>query len=353
MVSTRAEHPEPLTDWPGDEPDQEETILVVDDDSVVTVLLGEVLAQRGYRVLTADSGAHAIKLLQTNKVFTVITDYQMPELDGLGLLAQIKRQDPDMPVIVMTGSRENKPVYYLQAGADYFLAKPFDMDTVYLATERAVERHRLLVENRLYREYFDQVVAQHLGEVDHYNIELIRALAEAIELKDPYLVGHAQRVRVMACNLARAIGHDPTTSFESAALLHDIGRISVPGRILGKKEGLTGVEFDQVKQHPVVSESLIKHLPAFASAAPAIRSHHERYDGRGYPDGLAGRDIPLEARILAVADTYDAMTHSRPHRPAHDHHWVTAEMAFSGGQHLDAGLVKVFLDVRAFNLSSN
>ncbi len=339
-------------DWPGVEPDQWETILVVDDDPTVPELLEEVLAQRGYRVLTAESGAEAIKLLRNNHVFTVITDYQMPDLDGLGLLAEIKRQDPDMPVIIMTGSRDNKPVYYLQAGAEDFLPKPFDMDTVYLATERAVEKHRLLMENRLYREYFDRVVARSLGEIDHYNIELIRALAEAIELKDPYLVGHAQRVRVMACNLARAIGHQPTPTFESAALLHDIGRISVPGRILGKKEFLTGSEFDLVKQHPVVSESLIKHLPAFAAAAPVIRSHHEWYDGRGYPDGLAGRDIPLEARILAVADTYDAMSHSRPHRPAHDHRWVTAELAFSGGRHLDAGLVKVFLDTEAYHLSA-
>ncbi|MBU0514256.1 MAG: response regulator [Proteobacteria bacterium] len=353
MSPTRSEHPGPRMERRGGRPDLEETILVVDDDRAVSFLLREVLARRGYRVITAESGSRAINALQHHDVFTVITDFQMPDLDGLGLLDQIKRHDPDIPVIVMTGSREKKPVYYLQAGADDFLSKPFDLDAVYLATERAVEKHRLLVENRLYREYIDRVVARRLGEIDQDNIELVRALAEAIELKDPYLVGHAQRVRIMARNLARAIGHDPTNTFESAALLHDIGRILVPGRILDKKEGLTGSEFDQVKQHPLVSERLIKHLPAFESAAPAIRSHHERYDGQGYPDGLAGRDIPLEARILAVADTYDAMTHPRPHRPARDHRQVAAEMVSSGGQHLDPGMVQAFLDSQAFDVAAN
>jgi putative two-component system response regulator len=329
-----------------------ETILVVDDDLKIASLLQEALTRHGYQVEIVQSGAEAMDLVRQHRVGTVITDVQMPGMTGLALLAGIKAFDADIPVVLMTGSNDNKPLHYLQAGADDFVAKPFDLETIFLATSRAVEKRRLLLENRLCHENIDWMVNRKMAMVSQDNLELIRALAEAIELKDPFLKGHSQRVRLMARRLAEAVDLGASATLEAAALLHDIGRISVPGRILGKTDHLTGPEFEEVKKHPLLSERLISHVPAFLPAAPAVRNHHERFDGHGYPDGLGGADIPLEARILAVADTYDAMTSARPHRPAKNHTLVAYEMVQNRGRHLDPDLVEAFLDVGAYKAAT-
>jgi putative two-component system response regulator len=328
-----------------------ETILVVDDDPKIAAILQEALTRHGYQVEIVESGTQALEMVHHRRIGTVITDVHMPGMSGLALLAGVKAHDADIPVVVMTGSQDNKPLHYLQAGADDFLAKPFDLETVFLSTSRAVEKRRLLLENRLCRENIDWMVAQRLAVSSQDNLEVIRALVEAIELKDPFLRGHSQRVRLMSRRLAEAVDLGFSANLEAAALLHDIGRISVPGRILSKTSALTGPEFDEVKKHPVTSERLISHLPAFEPAAPAVRNHHERYDGHGYPDGLGGSDIPLEARILAVADTYDAMTSPRPHRPAKNHTLTAYEMVVNRGRHLDPDLVEAFLDVGAYKVT--
>jgi putative two-component system response regulator len=329
-----------------------ETILVVDDDPEIASLLHQALTQQGYQVEVSKSGEEALDVVHHQRVGTVITDIQMPGISGLSVLAGVKTHDADIQVVVMTGSTENKPLHFLQAGADDFLAKPFDMEAVLLSTSRAMEKRRLLLENRCCRENIEWMVTQRLAEANQDNLEVIRALAEAIELKDPFLRGHSQRVRLMSRRLAAAVDLENSTALEAAALLHDIGRISVPGRILGKAEHLTDPEFDEVKKHPVMSERLIAHLPAFRAAAPAVRNHHERYDGQGYPDGLGSSDIPLEARILAVADAYDAMTSPRPHRPAKNHTLAAYDMVTNRGRHLDPDLVEAFLDVGAYKVAT-
>ncbi len=329
-----------------------ETVLVVDDDPQITALLQEALTRHGYRVEVVESGAEALDKVHNQRIGTVITDVHMPGISGLAVLAGVKAFDADIPVVVMTGSQNSKPLHYLQAGADDFVAKPFDLETIFLAASRAVEKRRLLLENRFCRENIDWMVTQKMAMSSQDNLEVIRALAEAIELKDPFLKGHSQRVRLMSRRLAEALDLGSSTTLEAAALLHDIGRISVPGRILGKTEHLTGPEFDEVKKHPIVSEQLISHIPAFEPAAPAVRNHHERFDGHGYPDGLGGSDICLEARILAVADTYDAMTSPRPHRPAKNHTLAAYEMVVNRGRHLDPQLVEAFLDVGAYRAAS-
>ena len=321
---------------------QAETILVVDDDHTIRQVLSEVLEHSGLRCLTARNAEEALEVIGAETVWTVITDIRMPGMSGLELLTRVKKIDPDLPVIVMTGSTDRQPLDYIDTGADDFVAKPFRLDAMSFAAAKAVRLRRQAL---ITRDRFKKLERSKLTACNHFlSLELIKAVAELIEIKDPFLRGHAQRVRLLCRKMASLVGYDEVSveRLESAALLHDVGRIAVPGRILNKSDSLEMDEYDQVKRHPVFAQEMLEHLKYLGPSLAAIRSHHERFDGQGYPDGLGGDGIPLDARIVAVADAYDAMTSRRPHRQAMSHDRAMAELGNGRGQQLDPDLVDVF-----------
>lgn len=327
--------------------DEEEVILVVDDDQSIRELIADVLTAKGYTCAMAESAEEALELLPTRNVSLVISDIYMSGMTGVDLLAKVSELDPDLPVILITGMADmDAAIEALKKGAYDFLTKPFHLDNLAFSAARGLEKRRFAVERKAYQDFLERTVAKRTQDLKRANLDLILALSEAIEAKDRYTRGHCNRVRVMSQALGAAVGLDERSleMLEYAALLHDIGKIAVPEEILNKKGPLSVDEFALIKEHPLTAVKMLGELALLRPAVPAIRGHHERLDGRGYPDGLAGDLIPLEARILAVPDAFDAMTSHRPYRPAMPVDAAMDELCLGKGTQFDPQLVDLFLE---------
>jgi putative two-component system response regulator len=277
-------------------------ILVVDDNRSTVRLLQQVLGAEGHNVTVAGDGLEALSRIALNPPDLILLDLDLPELNGYEVCRRLK-QSPDtrwIPIIILTGQSASE--FKLQCwdlGADDFLTKPFQ-------TVEVVARCRSLLRVKRLVDELDSAEA------------VVFAFARAVEAKSPFTHGHSERVRRYAQLLAAHVGliDEEYTLLGKGALLHDIGKISIPDAILNKPGPLTPAEFHIVKQHTVQGAHIVEPLRSIRGVIPMIRSHHERRDGRGYPDGLTGDAIPLAVRILSVADVYDSLASIRPYRPA-------------------------------------
>jgi putative two-component system response regulator len=304
-------------------------ILVVDDNSGAARLLNELLAAEGHEVVIAGDGLEALARVAERPPDLILLDLELPVMDGYEVCRRIK-QDPAtrwIPIVIITGQPESETkLHSWDLGADEFLAKPFRL------AEVATRCRSLLRVKRL------------LDELDSAEA-VVFAFARAVEAKSPFTHGHSERVRDYALLLAAHAGVSKADLevLRKGALLHDIGKISVPDAILNKPGALTVEEFEIVKQHTVQGAHIVEPLRSTRNVIPLIRSHHERLDGKGYPDGLHGDQIPLSVRVLSVADVYDALSSPRPYRAAIPHEGsldILRADAAAGG--LDADLVKTF-----------
>jgi len=278
------------------------SILLVDDEPAILSLMQDILRSNGFvAAQEAHDGAQALEMLRASCCDIVLLDIQMPRIRGEEVLRQIGRMyDEEVTVIIMTGyATVEQAVDLLRAGAFDYIVKPFRIDRVVASLERAEQRCRY--------------VRALAGTVD-----LVATLIRLMESKDPYLRNHSSRVRDYALEIGRALGMDSRSLrlLEYAALLHDLGKSAVDSSILNKIGPLTDQERDEIRRHPAVSRDIILSNRYLARLVPYVYLHHERWDGTGYPEGLTGEDIPLPARIIAVADAYDAMTSDRAYRPA-------------------------------------
>ncbi|MFH1415877.1 MAG: HD domain-containing phosphohydrolase [Elusimicrobiota bacterium] len=275
-------------------------ILIVEDDPSAQEIAKEILEQAVYDVVVCDRGDLAEEMITNEEWDLFLFDIMLPGKDGFQLLEIAKKHCKYTPVVIFTVLKDKeKRIKAYEMGVDDFINKPFDR-WEFLARVRS-----LLNLRRTYLEL----------EESH---NIVVALAHAIEAKDPYTAGHSDRVGEYCKKIARSIGFSEEKSEDMfwAGVLHDIGKIAVPLDILTKKDGLTFEEFEKIKEHPEVSYRICKGLRTLQKVLKAIRYHHERWDGKGYPEKLAGKDIPAEARIMAVADAYDAMTSNRAYREA-------------------------------------
>jgi putative two-component system response regulator len=285
---------DPLTaEWPA-------VILVADDDAVARRVLARILDRAGYTVIQASDGLSARRVMAATMPDLCMLDINMPGTDGIDLCRKIKA-DPKtslIPVIHVTGSlaREER-LAALQAGSDEFVAKPFDMEEL-LTRVRALLRTRRLTA---------QLVSAEAVMV---------ALARTVEARDMYTERHLFRVAERAVRTARALGLDGPRieRIRLGGLLHDLGKIAVPDAILLKPGVLTRDEFEQIKVHPRIGAEIVRPLDPYSAPESVVLHHHERLDGRGYPDHLKGDRTPLEARVVAVSDAFDAITSDRPYR---------------------------------------
>jgi putative two-component system response regulator len=274
-------------------------ILVVDDNPGVGLLLREMLAAEGYDVVVAGDGLEALLSVERHCPDLIFLDLDLPHLNGFEVCRRLKC-DPAtrlVPVIIITAQAADRLTAW-ELGADDFLSKPFHHVEV-IARTRSLLRIKRLIDER------DSAEA------------VVFALARTIEAKSPFTHGHSERVRDAALHLAARIGvsaHDAEV-LRKGALLHDIGKIRIPDVVLNKPGPLTADEFEEIKEHPRQGAHIVAPLRSLQETVPLIRWHHERLDGRGYPDRLAGRDIPLLVRVLSVADVYDALASARPYRP--------------------------------------
>jgi response regulator RpfG family c-di-GMP phosphodiesterase len=293
--------------------------LVVDDEPRLRQVLVHLMRNDGFACLEAGNGEEALVHLQRHPITLVMSDLRMPKMDGLELLRQTRARFPDVAVVMITAIADVEvAVSCLAIGAMDYLTKPFHLEEVRARVAQAMEKRRLVIENRGYQESLREKVAVQARRLEELFLASIQSLAEALEVKDPYTRGHSIRVSNYSVVIARELGLDGEMlrQVELGGHVHDIGKIGVREEVLNKPGKLTEREYEHIMTHPVVGWRILAPLLAETPAAlNIVRSHHERFDGRGVPDRLAGSAIPLEARIAACADAFDAMTSDRPYRP--------------------------------------
>lgn len=277
-------------------------ILVVDDESTQRELLQEMLELDGYTVACAGDGRQAEHLLATCAPDLVLLDVNLPHRNGFDICKKIKLHPEThlIPVVMVTGLTDTPDrIRGIEAGADDFLSKPFDRCEL-------IARVRSLLKRK--------EITDELDRADH----VLMALGRGIEAKDPYTEGHCARIAEYSLLLGRALGlsNEELRALRIAGSVHDIGKIGVPDAILLKKGPLLAEEWAVMRTHTMIGERICSPLRSFQSVLPIIRSHHERQDGSGYPDGLRGEDVPLLARIMQLADIFDALTTERSYKPA-------------------------------------
>ena len=321
--------------------------LVVDDEPHLRRVLVRLMRGDGFDCEEAGNGVEALASLERRPVPLVITDLHMPEMDGIGLLREIRARYPDTAVMLITAVADvSTAVNCLAVGAMDYLTKPFHLEEVRARVRQALDKRRLLLENRDYQSLLEEKVAIQARRLEELFLASVQSLAEALEVKDPYTHGHSQRVVRYSTAIAQALGLHAgvVRQIGLGGTVHDIGKIGVREAVLNKPGPLTDEEYQHIMTHPVTGWRILSPLlTEWPMSLNIVRSHHERFDGRGVPDGLAGLDIPLEARIAAVADTFDAMTSVRPYRAGMPLEAALTEIRRCVSRQFDPDVVDAFM----------
>lgn len=320
-------------------------LLVVDDDPGISALLSRILAAEGHALRTASGGEEALELFRREGADLVLSDLQMPGLGGLELLQRVKALDDTAGFIILTGAGTvQDAVEALRLHADDYLLKPFNVDEVALAVARALEHRRLLRENRFYQRHLEDRVAEQALELESLFVDALLSLASAVEARDNYTGNHVERVARYAVSTGREVGLEGAEirHLWVGALLHDVGKIGVPDHVLRKPGKLTPDEYAQMKRHPEIGAAIMERSAFLRPALPAVLHHQEHWDGSGYPAGLRGEEISLQGRIVAVADTFDAMVTTRPYRGGRSAAEAVEELERCAGTQFDPAVVAAF-----------
>jgi putative nucleotidyltransferase with HDIG domain len=331
-------------------------ILIVDDEETIREIVSSMLGGAHFQTRQAASGIEALSILESGDQFDlVLSDLMMAEMDGIALLERAKERYPDMPIVMVTAVHDIQvALQALRNGAYDYLLKPFEREQLLATVRRALENRRLKRENDAYRTNLETLVAARtqqwkaaLSNLEKsYDITL-EALGDALDLKDAETEGHSRRVTAYTIAIARKMGlaKEEVDVIARGAFLHDIGKMAIPDDILRKPGKLTVQEMDIMKEHCYRGYKIISRIPFLAEAAEIVYSHQEFYDGSGYPRGLKGEEIPLGARIFAIADTLDAMRSDRPYRKAQSIEAARKEIGAWAGRQFDPQIVKVFLEM--------
>ncbi len=342
-------------DEPGESVNLTNHLLIVDDEAGVCLLLKEWLTEEGYTCQTALSGEEALVMLQEREFDAIISDLSMPGISGLELLARVREAYPHTAFLMATGVGDIRlAVQAMKQGADDYLMKPFQLEAVVASLARALEMRRLERELDNYRTHLEDMVDKRtgqlqaaLGHIGQIYDETLEALGAALDLKDGDTAGHARRVTRYCLEIAKAIGcsEEERHQLKRGAYLHDIGKIAIPDAILLKPAALTSEEMSVMWAHPYIGYEFVGRISFLAEAAEIVLTHHERFDGSGYPQGLMGDEIPLGARIFAVADTLDAMTSDRPYRHALPLAAAREEIRQQSGRQFESRIVDAFFSL--------
>lgn len=323
--------------------------LVVDDDPQVRDALVRVVQSQGLTCVSASSADAALAMLAAQgEVAVLISDIRMPGGDGVQLLEEVRRRYPDTAVIMLSAVADVQiAVDCLKKGALDYIAKPMILGEVQARVAKALEKRELTLQNRYYQKHLEEEVRRQRARIQELFLEGAQTLAHALEAKDAYTRGHSQRVREYAVRTSVLLGYtgDFLDDLRLGAELHDIGKIGTQEALLNKPARLTPEELRHVMEHTTLGEKILAPL---AHDRPVIlhiaRSHHERFDGDGFPDGLGGEDIPVEARIVAVVDAFDAMTTSRAYRESLVPSAAVAELRRCTNLQFDPAVVDAFCE---------
>jgi putative two-component system response regulator len=323
-----------------------ERILIVDDQTFVRVIISRKLTEEGYECTAVSDGDTALALLKECQFALVLLDIAMPGKSGIDILRQIVVRHPDTAAIMVTARNSAETaIEAMKIGAYDYIIKPVNLTELPLRVRRALEKRQLMIENDEYKSSLENKVQQQTKKIRETFLNSIQSLALALEAKDKYTGGHSQRVANLAVDIARELGMAPEylEKLKFAALVHDIGKIGIKESIINKKESLTDEEYSYIATHAVIGQKILTPVIEDTEILKMVRHHHERYDGKGYPDGISAGQIPLGARIIAVADTYDAMTSDRPYRKAVSHEIAVVELKRQTLVQFDPEIVDAFI----------
>ena len=303
-------------------------ILIVDDEVSLRSSLSRYLAGRGYEVVQAGSGEEAIRALQREKIACVLLDIGLPDQSGIDLVPRLLTLEPTLAILMLTGVADvSTAALCMQRGAFDYLAKPIELTELDGAIGRAIERRDQLLHEHRSSDLLKDEVARLVVEVhrqqtrfEKLSVATLESLVYLLEAKSSYLAGHSVRVAQVAASLAVQLGRsdEDIEVVRLAARLHDLGMICIDDHVLSKQGRLTDEEFEQIKRHTIVGAQILGPIPNLAVVSSFVRGHHEHWDGKGYPDGLAGHGIPWGARVIGVAEVFDALTTSRPYQERMD-----------------------------------
>jgi len=344
-------------------------ILCVDDEPMIREILRETLEQEGHRLSEAENGKVALEKMGHEDFDLVLTDVKMPVMDGFTLMKNMGDLTDQIPVVVITSFGDiDVAVDAIRLGAYDYIVKPFNISQVTIAVQRALERRRLLLENLQYKKSLEHKVVEKTIDLIRKNKKLeqqakllegllkdlresyeatLDAMVSAIESRDCETKHHCRRVQVYAVMLAQRLGVSPEqlVDISYGALLHDVGKIGVPDSILLKPGKLTEDEWGVMRRHTVIGHQMISKIKFLRGAADIVLHHHERWDGQGYPNRVAGEKIPLGARIFSIIDTFDAITSKRPYKEALPVTTAREEIQRCAGTQFDPALVQEFLRI--------
>jgi len=332
-------------------------VLAVDDERAASKLLAIMLRPPSFCCSTATSGEEALAALEREPFDAVISDLQMPGISGLELLAQVRLSYPHVAFLVTTGLDDVEVgVQAMRSGADDYLVKPLLESAVLASLESALHKHYLEQQVENYRQHLEEMVAERTGQLRQALERLecnyedtLEALGRAIDLRDTETAGHSQRVCLYSIEIARAMAwsDERLGNLARGAHLHDIGKLGIPDAILLKPGPLTVAERKSMQRHAQIGFDLVKDIAFLSDAAELVLTHHERYDGGGYPRGLQGEEILPSARIFAVADSFDAITSDRPYRRASSFESGLQIIRDCSGTQFDPLVVTAFLGIPA------
>ncbi len=322
------------------------TVALTDDDISSYYVVKGVLNPEGMKVVPLTSGQGLLNYIRTQTPDLILLDILMPEMDGIETYKALRALEkelgrPETPVIFLTGNDSHESEEKaLELGAMDFITKPFVPNILTLRVTHCIELNKL--QNELERE-----VQKKARAYEDLFLGIVKSLAAAIDAKDAYTNGHSVRVAEYSTEIARRAGYDETAlqKIYITGLLHDVGKIGVPDAIINKEGRLTDEEYAIMKTHPEKGAAILQNIEKIPELSIGARWHHERFDGRGYPQGLKGEDIPEEARIIAVADAYDAMSSNRSYRKKLDQEYIRSEVEKGKGTQFDPHFADIMLQM--------
>ncbi len=336
-------------------PVQKDPVLVVDDEPLVRDLLSNYLRGAGYQCATAGTGRQALDMLEKSPVSLVIADIRMPELNGLQLLEKLTLRHPDTAAIMITAVADiETAIDTMKKGASDYITKPFDLINVAESVDRALSLRRSRLEDKKLSLTLESLVQEKtlalssaLQDISSHHEMTLDMLMKVLDARGHETQCHSQRVQAYTLRLAEQMGFPDERMVDLArgSLLHDIGKVGIPDSILLKPGKLTSDEWETMKTHTLIGYQILTEVPFLDQVAEMVLSHHERWDGRGYPRGIEQDKIPVEARIFSILDAYDAMTSNRPYRDANSVDFARQEIADGAGSQFDESIVQKFLTV--------
>jgi putative two-component system response regulator len=333
-------------------------ILVVDDEPELREFVAMSLELNDYETVEAENGKKALEILKKEDFDCIVSDVEMPEMTGPEFLKKFREINKIIPVIMLTGVKAlNTVVEVMKLGAQDYLVKPINIDELLIAVRKSIEFKRLKdqniklqKENERYQQHLEDMVEKRSIQLKDALFGSLIILASAIEAKDEYTKGHSNRVRLISIDIGKLMNLDnkELQILEYGAMMHDVGKIGVKDAILHKNKSLTEEEFDSIMSHPAVGANIVKNISYFGPMTDCIKYHHEKFGGGGYPEGIKGEKIPLLARIVAVADTYDAITTTRPYRKEKTSDEAVQVLLEGRGTQFDPYIVDVFVNNRLY-----